>query len=120
MCKKHRNVQLLTDKLYQLGIVRFKNCEEVLEEICCDVTEKACMMRECDACRGKEIDFKESTAKDDHLVIWSESTTCKHEYQKDGETKSTKLTAKCVKELKALFDHTVRTEFSTNVYTLSK
>jgi len=123
MCKKHTNVQLLTDKLFQLGIVGFKNCEDVLEQICCDVNEKACMMRECDACRGREIDFKESTAKDDHLVIWSEWTTCKHEYQKDGETKSTKLTAKCVKhgtlkELKALFDHTVRTEFSKHVYTL--
>ena len=123
MCKKHTNIQLLTDKLFQLGIVGFKNCEDVLEQICCDVNEKACMMRECDACRGREINFKQSTAKDDHLVIWSEWTTCKHEYQKDGETKSTKLTAKCVKhgtlkELKVLFDHTVRTEFSKHVYTL--
>jgi len=65
MCKKHTNVQLLTDKLFQLGIVGFKNCEDVLEQICCDVNKKAFMMSECDVCRGKEIDFKESTSKDD-------------------------------------------------------
>jgi len=121
MCKRHANVQLMANKLFQLGVVEFRNCEDVLEQICCDVNEKACMMRECDLCQDKQIFFKENAANDDNLVIWSEWSTSSQEYQKDGQTKLAKVTVKCIKhgtlqELKALFDRNVRSDFARHVY----
>ena len=60
---------------------------------------------------------------DDNLVIWSEWSTSSQEYQKDGQTKLAKVTAKCIKhgtlqELKALFDRNVRSDFARHVYTV--
>jgi len=99
MCKRHANVQLMADKLFQLGVVDFKNCEDALQQmqICCDENDKVCMMRESSVCQDKHISFKESAARDDSFVVWSEWTTSTHEYQKDGQTKSTKLTSKSMK-----------------------
>ena len=47
MCKRHANVQLMADKLFQLGVVDFKNCEDALQQICCDENDIVCVMREC-------------------------------------------------------------------------
>ena len=123
MCKRHANVQLMTDKLFQIGAVKYKNCEDALKLICCDVNNKSCMMRLCDSCQDRHIFFSDSAAKDDHVVVWSEWTTSMHEYEKNGEVKSSKVTTKClkrgtVKELKAEFDASVRSDFAAHVYTL--
>jgi len=40
LCKKHENVQLAVDKLYQLDALKVKHCEELLKEKCCSTDRK--------------------------------------------------------------------------------
>ena len=93
LCKKHENVQLAVDKLYQLGALKTKHAEHLLDQICCN-TEK----RECKVCVNKRLKFEDSSLlKDDSIVIWHEWDTVSETYEKNGEEKSAKVTRKCVR-----------------------
>ena len=109
LCRKHENVQLAVDKLYQLGALKVNHSEELLEEICCSVERKQCMFRECESCVNRCIKFIDKCLlKDDSMIVWSEWETVSQTYTKDGEEKTTKVTKKSIKrgklkELKSKF-----------------
>jgi len=42
LCKKHGNIQLSVDKLYQLGALKTKHAEHLLEQICCNMYVHVC------------------------------------------------------------------------------
>jgi len=50
LCKKHENVQLLNDKLYQLGVVKLKHAEDFLQQVCCSTEKFMCMTQSCEVC----------------------------------------------------------------------
>ena len=122
LCRKHENLQLLADKLYQLGILKSKYLEDVLQHICCDISERACMFRECEVCQGQTVHFqKNNVPQDDTVVVWPEWTTSNQDYTKDGQTKTAKITAKSIirgtlKELKEKFNNNVCTDLARHVY----
>ena len=47
LCKKHENVQLAVDKLYQLGALKTKHAEHLLDQICCNTEKRECMWSLC-------------------------------------------------------------------------
>ena len=122
LCKKHENIQLMADKLFQLGLIKVKNCENTLEMICCNTSNYDCMARECGICRDRVIAFSShGPINEDAVVVWSEWTTVNEEYKKDGQSKTAKVTAKRIKrgslgELKAKFDESVRNVLARHVY----
>ena len=125
LCQKHENIQLCADKLYQLGVLKFKRIEEVLSQVCCNVDQHRCMLRECDSCYEKVVQFSDQSGvpNDESVVIWSQWTTVNQEYEKDGKTKTTKVTKKLVKrgtlmELKGSFSDSVKTVLAPHVYVI--
>lgn len=122
LCKKHDNIQLMADKLFQLKVLKSKFCEDYLQHVCCDVFDKSCMFRECETCNKQEIKFVEDGVPgNDTVVFWHQWTTSKHDYEKKGESKSTNITEKSVKkgtlnELKTQFSYKVSTELCRHVF----
>lgn len=116
LCKKHDNVQLMADKLFQLKVLKSKYCEDFLHHVCCDANDKSCMFRECETCNKQEVKFVEDgILSNDTVVFWHEWKTSKHDYEKKGESKSTTITEKSLKkgtlnELKTQFSDRIRNE----------
>ena len=122
MCKKHENLQLATDKLHHLGVLKAKNVEDLLMIVCCNVNNRECMYRECEMCVNQRVIFEDSSVlKDESVIIWNEWETESQMYEKNGEKKSTKVTRKNVKrgtlkQLKVKLCEGVRDELAKHVY----
>lgn len=122
LCRKHENVQLLNDKLFQLGVVKFKRAEDFLQQICCSTDSFRCMSRECDTCCQQSVQFRDvGVPSDTSVVVWFEWTTANHQYEKDGVQKTTKITTKLprrgtLKELKDAFNDSVTAVLAPHVY----
>lgn len=122
LCKKHENIQLAGEKLFQLGLLKHKRSEDLLSLICCSIDRRECMCRECEDCSEKFVVFEENgVVKDDSVVVWSEWTTVSVEYEKGGNVKTSKATKKVVrrgmlKELKAWFCDSIRNVLARHVF----
>ena len=80
LCKKYENIQLLADKLLQLGVLKVKRAEDVLSQISCSTDNYRCMFRECSICHDQSVEFLvNGVPKDDTIVVWSEWTTVDQE-----------------------------------------
>ena len=56
------------------------------------------MYRECDQCLDSSVEFANGGVVDDNsVVVWSEWALEQKEYEKDGATKTTRLTTKAVR-----------------------
>ena len=124
LCKKHENVTLKVEKLHQLKLINTKNPEDLLADVCCDVKNKQCMYRECDACKNKDVLFSSSAGDDNtanNAVFWWEWKTEEDQYQKGDETRKTKRTVKklergTVSQLKLLFSMELRNDLCCHVF----
>lgn len=122
LCKKHENIQLCADKLHQLGVLKIKRCEEVLDHVCCSLDRRQCMLRDCDSCYENVVQYNQSgMPNDEAVVVWSQWTTVNQEYEKEGKAKTAKVTKKLVKrgtlkELKSSFSDSVKTVLAPHVY----
>jgi hypothetical protein len=88
VCRRHENVQFKFEKLYQLKLISSKSAEDQLSDMCCDVTQRSCMYRECEVCKDKTVQFTRPTLleSDKSVVVWAEWVTESDEYKK-GEKK---------------------------------
>lgn len=122
LCKKHENAQLLNDKLFQLGVVKFKRVEDFLQHVCCSTDSFRCMTRTCEVCHEYSVQFQDiAVPSDTSVVVWFQWDATSHQYEKDGVQKTAKLTAKIPKrgtliELKTLFSNTVTSILAPHVY----
>jgi len=121
LCKKHENVQLAVDKLYQLGALKINHAEHLLDQICCSTEKHECMFRQCEVCVNKRLKFEDSLLKDDSIVVWHEWETVSETFEKNGEQKSAKVTRKCckrgpLKQLKSSVCEYVREQLAQHVY----
>lgn len=62
MRQKHENMQLPANKLFQLGALKVKRCEDVLNVICCQIDWQECMFREFETCIGKVVTYDDIIA----------------------------------------------------------
>ena len=47
---KHENIQLMANQQYQLRVLRSKNCDDIMKDLCCDNDNKDYMFRKCYQC----------------------------------------------------------------------
>lgn len=124
LCKKHENAQLQNDKLFQLGVVKFRCAEDFLQQVCCSTDNFRCMVsRECAKCHDHEVEFRGSAPSDTSVVVWFEWTISAQQYEKNGVQKTAKVTTKTakrgtLKELKVLFSDTVKNVLAPHVYNI--
>lgn len=55
LCRSHTNLQYMIDRLYSLKIVASNNIHEFMKTLCCDSTNKACVLRKCKRCSKKVV-----------------------------------------------------------------
>lgn len=60
-CKRHENFNFILNKLYLMNFILFKNTQLLCSEVCCDVNNKNCMLRICEACKNKKIEPKSAS-----------------------------------------------------------
>ena len=85
VCKSHSEFEFLLDRLHYHKLVSTKSVKQFLSSICCDITRKECMFRECDACRNLCIPFVESATQTWHYswaAVIEEGFNSKNEYIK--------------------------------------
>jgi len=123
MCRKHENVQLKCDKLYQLKCLGVKNAECLLPQLCCSTEDRKCMGRKCDYCRDSVIQYKADGAPDGNLTFWWEWATELSSYDKNGVTKISRIMKKqlkhgTVEDLKKLMEQDVKNVLCPHVYNI--
>jgi len=123
MCRKHENVQLKCDKLYQLKCLGVKNAECLLPQLCCSTEDRKCMGRKCDYCRASVIQYKADGAPDGNLTFWWEWATEQSSYDKNGVTKISRIMKKqlkhgTVEDLKKLMEQDVKNVLCPHVYNI--
>jgi len=80
------------------------------------------MFREYDRCYENVVQYDQSGIPNDaSVVVWSQWITVNQEYEKEGNTKTAKVTKKLVKrgtlkELKSAFSDSVKTVLDPHVY----
>jgi hypothetical protein len=55
LCVKHSNFKMCIDKLHQLNLVSITDVHDVCAQVCCDQYNEACMTRQCDNCKEKDL-----------------------------------------------------------------
>ncbi len=55
LCKIHANVQFMADKLAYHRVIQSKNPNRLMEALCCEKPTKECAYRECNLCKGIEL-----------------------------------------------------------------
>lgn len=59
LCKVHENMTLLTSRAKLLNIIKAKDPNDLLKELCCDVRNENCLERTCETCVNKSIQILE-------------------------------------------------------------
>lgn len=125
LCRRHENAQFKVEKLYQLKLIRSKSAEDLLSDMCCDVTQRSCMYRECEVCKDKTVQFTRPTLleSDKSVVVWAEWVTESDEYKKGEEKLKVKRIVKKIRrgtpeELKQALISEFDAGFSVHVFNL--
>lgn len=95
MCKYHENFSFLFQKCKQYKAIQYVNLNDLLNTICCDITKKACMYRECPVCKSKNISFNQNCDVPlDSSIFHYEWKTLQEERIKNGQMRAVKVTKK--------------------------
>lgn len=63
LCKTHDNFDLIVRKLKSVGMIGTASRNEVVTQVVCDTSNRACMYRQCPSCKTKGISVKGSSAQ---------------------------------------------------------
>jgi hypothetical protein len=90
LCKVHENPTLKVNKLYSENVLQHKDLAKLIQDITCDMKNKACMYRECSRC--KDLHIKSAIGSDGinpgKIVNWKiwKSRRIEKEKCSNGET----------------------------------
>lgn len=107
LCKKHENLQFMTDALQSCGLLPHQDIEKLTQETMCDSKAKTCAYGECRECLYTCPPMLRPPGQDD--VTFYKWTTEKVE----RDDKTSKITVK--KELK-MTEYDLCTEFHNNQF----
>lgn len=100
LCVQHENMDLIVSKLSQLKIIKPKTSQDLVKSLCCEVLTEECLVRKCQNCKQKTINFNlDPMQKDD--------TTSYEKWVKKKVTLTIKGQEKvCQKTKKEMFEST--------------
>ncbi|MES9882527.1 MAG: hypothetical protein ABW185_16790 [Sedimenticola sp.] len=85
LCKIHENLQYKVNRLHHEKVINSKDIDTLIKEMTCDVKSKVCMYRECDRCRGRNIQFKYSDGRQVFWNVWRNTKIDKVKKNGKGE-----------------------------------
>ncbi|XP_054280654.1 uncharacterized protein LOC128998509 [Macrosteles quadrilineatus] len=95
MCKYHENFFFLFQKCKQYKLINHSNMNDLVSSICCSVTNKTCVYRECDTCKSTKIAFNENCDTEwDSKIHHFEWKNVTEERVKNGVKRMVKVTRK--------------------------
>lgn len=91
LCIKHSNMEYMFIALKMNKAISYKNMEEFLSVISCDINSYTCMHNKCDKCKIISFDCDD---KSELAVKWFKWERVPHQYEKSGKILSTKKMVK--------------------------
>ena len=121
-CRRHENISLKSERLHSIGALNSPDPELIMLQLCCDITRKSCMYRECKTCDGNRVDFNEVDINaETHWFEWQ--TTNVEKLNKNGETEMKRNVAKnmvfgTVGRLMESFEKEINDRFCKHTYNI--
>lgn len=93
LCAQHTNIELLIKALCNASIIGVKNSHELVSVLCCEPRNPSCLLRECNSCKNKNINYREFS-NDSNLTYFKWRKASKEVVTKKGLKQNKVLTVK--------------------------